>query len=325
MANRALVLAVVALGLLGCLSGCTSAIAGLPVPGASPVASAMSANKELGDFDTIEPCGLVDVAGLPKDMQAEVEPQDTLDACSLRVDSAGAAIQLDVGSLVYDEDDVDETKPQALPSGLALYTGSVQQQSCTAYLKFAEGIEMTSVAYANDGDGTANLCTAATTVARDVSGVLAKGPVPHRAFPPNSLATVDPCPLLTDDILLPVGLTALDHTSYPAHHECDWAGGKDDDEISAYLSFIVGPPPVAQPNVSTAVTIAGRPSIMVSTTDDSAAECWIDTAGQTFGTQQNLVEIAEIYISDADQSTDTACQVGTTLATSAWPKLPPAP
>jgi hypothetical protein len=320
------VLALVVLGLLGCLTGCARAIDGVAIPGSSSAPAAMSASKELGDFGTIQPCAMVDVATLPSDLQAELEPADSFDACSLRVNSAGAAIQLDVGALVYDQDDTGETGPQHLPGGLQLYIGSVQEQSCTAYVKFADGVELTSVAYANDGDGTADLCTTAAAVARDVSGVLAKGPVPHRGYPASSLANVDPCPLLTDDTLTPLGFKAADHDAYPAHHECDWNDGlQNNDVLSASLSFIVGPAPTAAPNGGTQEQIGGRASILISTTDDSAAECWIDTAGPPFGAQSNLVEIAEIYLSDADQSTDTACQVGTTLAAEVWPKLPSAP
>jgi hypothetical protein len=322
---RPAALALAALGLLGCLTGCARAVDGLAVPDPSSAAPAMSAAKELGDYRTIQPCAMVDVPALPSDLAARAEPPDSFDACSLRVDSAGEVIQLDVGALAYDQDDTGETGPQRLPSGLQLYTGTVQEQSCTAYLKFAEGIELTSIAYANDGDGTANLCTSAATVARNVSGVLAKGPVQHRGYPGNSLANVDPCPLLTDETLHPLGFSAADHQAYPARHECDWNDGlQNNDVLSAYLSFIVGPVPAATPNGGTEVTIAGRNSIQTSTTDDSAAECWIDTAGAPFGGQPNLVEIAEIYISDADQSTDTACQVATTVATAVWSKLPSA-
>ena len=316
-------LALVALGLLGCLTGCARAIDGVAAPDLSSAPAAMSAATELGDFGTIQPCAMVDVPALPANLAARVEPADSFDACSLRVDSAGEATQLDVGALADDQDDTGETGPQRLPSGLQLYLGTVQEQSCTAYLKFAEGIELTSVAYANDGDGTANLCATAATVARNVSGVLAKGPVPHRGYPAASFANVDPCPLLTDETLHPLGFSAADHQAYPAHHECVWNDGlENNDVLSAYLSFIVGPVPVAAPNGGTEVTISGRTSIQTSTTDDSAAECWIDTAGQPFGARSNLVEIAEIYISDADQSTDTACQVASTLAAAVWPKLP---
>ena len=62
--------------------------------------------------------------------------------------------------------------------------------------------------------------------------------------------------------------------------------------------------------------------LTIVSTDDSAAECWIDTGGVAFGAQQNLVEIAEVYVSDTNVSADTACQLGTTLATAVWPKLP---
>lgn len=321
MAARRIALAGAGLVVLGCLTGCARVVAGTPMPGAAP--SAMSANKELGDFDTIQPCSMVDVEGLPSDLGAESEPADSFDACALRVDSAGAAIHVEVGALVYDEDEAGETGPEALPSGLRLYTGALDQDSCTAYLKFSEGIEMTSVAYANDGDGTTNLCTTAAAVARNVSGVLARGPVPHRSYPANSFAAVDPCTLLTGDTIASLGFSG-DDRPYPAHHECDWVGsGQPNNGLSAYVSFIVGPPPDAQADGGTAAQIGGRPSVTISTTDDTAAQCWIDTPGPAFGAaQSNLYEIAEVYVSDDNQSTDTACQVGTALATAIWPKLP---
>src|ERR1700744_4068024 len=98
MTNRSLVLAVAALGVLGCLTGCTRLVAGTAIPGAAPVAAAMSASKELGDYGTIQPCSMVDVEGLPADLQAQPDTPDSFDACSLRVDSAGATIHLDVGT-----------------------------------------------------------------------------------------------------------------------------------------------------------------------------------------------------------------------------------
>lgn len=323
VATRSPVLVLVALGLAGCLTGCARAIPGTAVAGASSVGAPMSASKELGDYSTVNPCSVLDVASLPADLQAQPAPAESLDYCALGVNSGGDHIQLDVGALVYDEDDSGENGPQQLPSGLALYTGKLQDTSCSAFLKFSEAIEMTSVAYANDGDGSADLCTTATTVARNVSGVLARGPVPHRSFPNNSFAKLDPCTLVTSAMLSPIGLDSADKKAYPAHHECDWdnsAGGSGD--LSVDLTFIVGPPPVPQANVSTAATISGRNSVVFSTTDDSAAECWIDTGGPAFGAQQNLVEIAEVYVNDTNVSADTACQVGTTLATAVWPKLP---
>lgn len=321
MAIRFPAFALVALGLAGCLTGCARGIAGTPVPGAPGVAAPMSASKELGDFSTIDPCRMIDVQGLPANLRAEPEPAESLDYCALHVNSGGTNIQLDVGALIYDKDDSDEIGPQSLPSGLALYTGKLQDTSCTAYLKFSEAIEMTSVAYANDGDGTSDLCTTAATVARNVSGVLAKGPVRHRGFPANSFAKIDPCTLVDSATLTPLGLNSAGKKAYPARHECDWESGGGND-LSIYLTFIVGPPPVAQANVSTEEQISGRSSVEFSTTDDSAAECWINTGGAAFGAQQNLVEIAEVYVNETNVSADTACQLGTTLATAVWPKIP---
>lgn len=324
MATRFPALLLVALGLAGCLTGCARSIAGTAVPGGPLVAAPMSASRELGDYSTIDPCGVLDVAGLPADLQAEPQPAESLDYCALQVNSGGATIPVDVGALVYDTGDTDETGPQPLPSGLVLYTGRLQDTSCSAYLKFSEAIEMTAVAYANDGDGTGDLCTTATTVARDVSSVLARGPVPHRSFPNNSFARLDPCTLVNADVLTPLGLGSADKKDYPAHHECDWESGVGGGgDLSVDLTFVVGPPPLPQVNVSTAARISGRASVVFSTTDDSAAECWIDTGGPAFGAQQNLVEIAEVYVNDTNVSADTACQVGTTLATAVWLKLPP--
>lgn len=311
------------LGLLGGLTGCTRVIAGYALP-ATPMAGVpMSASHELGDYSTIDPCPMVDTEGLPTDLAAEIEPTDAFDYCALRVDSAGAPAEVDVGGLIYDQDDSDETGPQALPSGLKLYIGSVQQDSCAAYLKFAEAIEMTSVAYASDGGDTSGLCTTAATVARNVSGVLARGPVPHRSLPANSFARIDPCRTLTHDTLDPLGLNSTSTRTYPAHHECDWNNGVDfNGPLTVHLALRVGPPPAPQQNVGTETQIGGRDSVEYVETDGSAAECWIDTGGPVFGAQQNLVEIAEVYVSDDNTSTDAACQVGTTLAAAVWPKLP---
>lgn len=92
--------------------------------------------------------------------------------------------------------------------------------------------------------------------------------------------------------------------------------------LTAHVTFIVGPPPAPQQNVSTETQISGRDSVIYSATNGSEAECWIDTGGPAFGTQQNLVEIAQVYVSDDNTSTDSVCQVGTTLAAAVWPKLP---
>lgn len=317
MLARRTALAVAGIAVLGCLAGCTS-VAGTTGP--EHVPPSMSASKELGDFDTIQPCGMVDLKGLPPAMKAEFAPADSFDSCTLHVDSAGARIRVDVGELISKPDDVTESGLESLPSGLQLDKGSPQQGSCAAWLKFAKGIEMSVVAYANDGDGTVDLCTTAATVARNVSGVLAKGPVPHRTYPDNSLATVDPCVLVYADDMDSLGY--IGGQNYPAHHECDWVGSRQDNVgLYVHLTFIVGPAPDAHADGGTATQIGGRPSVTISATDGATVECRIDTPGVAFGgAQSNLYEIAEVHVSY--RTTDAACQAATALATVVWPKLP---
>jgi hypothetical protein len=301
------------------LTGCARIVDGMPLAAAPALAPSMGASTELGDYNTVDPCSMVDIEGLPTDLQAQLAPAESLDYCSLEIDSAGNDAEVDVGELLFHADD-DAGDPDPLPSGLSLYTGTLDPDdgSCTADLEFADGVDLASTAYDDDeGNGTDALCTAAAEVARNVSGVLARGPVTHRRFPANSFGTLDPCTMLNQAALdtVPVG----NPTPYPAHHECDWG---DADSLSVSLTFIVGPPPAAQQD-ATASQIAGRNSVTYSDTHDSEAECWIDTGGVPFASSdQDLVEIAEIFVGDPGQSTDQACAVGTTVANIVWPELP---
>jgi len=313
-----LVVFLVALAL--CLTGCATIVVGTPVSGAAAAARPMSAARELGDFSTIDPCSIVDTEGLPTDLAAQSEPEQSLDYCALHVTSGGGAAEAEVGALIFQGPDAGT--PESLPSGLWLYPGTVEQGSCSAYLKFHEGIEMTSTVYSTDGTGSSALCRSADELARNVSGVLARGPVTHRSFPAKSLGALNPCTFLDQATLAAAGVDTYP-TRYPAHHECDWTSS--DGNLAVSLTFIVGLPPVAQQNVSTAAQIAGRNSVLYSSTNSGAADCWIDTGGMPFSAGgPNLVEIAEIYVTDQNQTTDQACSVGTTLATAAWPALPSA-
>ncbi|HJP76043.1 MAG TPA: hypothetical protein VJ914_17370 [Pseudonocardiaceae bacterium] len=319
MSARRMALTVACLAALGFLTGCAGSDPGTPDP---PKAS-MSAHKELGDFTTIQPCAMVDIKRLPADLKAALEPVDTLDSCALRVDSTGTPIRVEVGELTYaDVDNADvENKPEALPSGLQLYVGSAQQGTCAAYLRFADHIDLTSVAYATDGTGT--LCATAAAVARNVAGVLAKGPVPHRTYPANSFATVDPCGLVYADDYSSLGYVD-ENNRFPARHECDWIGNQSaTNSLTVRLIFIAGPAPDAQALGGTASQIGGRPSVTTSTTVGAAAECRIDTAGPALGaTQSKLYEIAQIHVTYDNHTTGDACQAGTALADVVWLKLP---
>jgi hypothetical protein len=73
----------------------------------------------------------------------------------------------------------------------------------------------------------------------------------------------------------------------------------------------------------TTTEIAGRESVVLATDADDFGECEIDTGGIAFGApQQDLVEIAEVFGYASGQTGDATCQLGTTIASAAWPKLP---
>jgi hypothetical protein len=203
-----------------------------------------------------------------------------------------------------------------------MFPDTLSYGTCTAYLSFTGNpMYLMSDVSAESGDGSDALCTASQEIAKNAANAIADQRVTHVGnVPAKSLRRVDPCGLVDPSVLAPAGLGSP--VTYPARHQCVWNVAADDLSECAQLLFLVGPQPEPEDG-ATSTEIGGRESVVQPTDAGDSGECQIDTGGIPFGApQQGLVEIAEVFVYASGQTGDATCQLGTTIASAAWPKLP---
>ena len=129
-----LLMIMVALAL--CATGCSGVIPGtaLPVPHYVPYDPA-NADAAFGDFSTVDPCALVDVAALPSDLNAVRQKTESFDHCAFTIDVAGEVANAEVGELDTSTGE-DLTGAEQVSGGITMYPDSLTYGSCTAYLAF---------------------------------------------------------------------------------------------------------------------------------------------------------------------------------------------
>lgn len=307
------------------VAGCGAPARFEPLPG--PVSSApepspsggVSAARAFGNAPTVDPCSIVDVAAAG----AKQAPPDALDSCPVTVTLPdGKQTLVSVGPLEA------RNQPTArfvtgLSGGMSLYQQSQPPSgSCTDYISFTDAYFLDVAA--TEENGTADqVCPAADTVAKGTATLIASGKVRHRTFAANSVGPIDPCGLVPVSVLTSAGVNAGTPTEFPEHHECDWFAPDTTGQNEAVsLDFILGNRPAAgDPATDTSTMIAGRPTVLSS--GGSTPGCFADTALHPFaGGGADIFEIAQIVVSLPGSTASQACQVATTVATTAWPRLP---
>jgi hypothetical protein len=124
-ARLAVIAAVIALGATGCTS-----------EGQHPVPyNPSDARAVFGDFATVDPCSLLDLAALPSSLDASRQPSVSLDGCTLTVEVAGRPASAYVGELL-NSTDKNLTDGQQVAGGLTLYPDTLSDGLCFAYLHF---------------------------------------------------------------------------------------------------------------------------------------------------------------------------------------------
>jgi hypothetical protein len=109
---------------------------------------------------------------------------------------------------------------------------------------------------------------------------------------------------------------------YPAKHECIWV---THGVATVRLLFSAGPEPTPYGEGSTASDIGGRPSVTYPVPDgEESSYCIVDSEHVPFTSpgQEDLVEIASVWVDMEIGQVDAACAAATALASEVWPKLP---
>ena len=323
---------------IGILAGCTTSV------GEASKTTALL----LGDLATIEPCSLTDPEVFAEFGDAEFGPPDALNYCTVLITpNAADQVTILVGALGRPSAHYRGTPlPRKLEDVAdSIYTTKLDDRgySCWQTLVFEEEDLTLDVSGRNDinADSPASSCDMVAAGMAKVVEVVLAGDVEHRTPEPNSLVSVDPCDLVTDETVTALpGFAAVQRTDSPGGHRCRWSlppGPERPLSVSVY--FGVGTIPTSRdyPGLPvTSSTIAGRPSIILPIGDSS---CTVETGHIPFDEVEgatDMVETVEVYAETPPGQRDTAgeldqhelddatCEGAVAVATALWPRLPSA-
>ncbi len=319
----------------GVLAGCTTSEA-------SETAALL-----LGDLTTIEPCSLTDPEVFAEFGDAEFGPPRALRQCAVLIKpNAADAVTIMIGELGRTSAD---HRGNPLPSKLedvadSIYTTELDEGgfSCWQTLVFDEEDLTLDVSGHNPVgvDSPINTCDMVAAGMAKVVEVVLAGEVEHRTPEPNSLVSLDPCDLVTDETVTALpGFAAAQRMASPGGHGCRWRlppGPEGRFEVS--VTFSVGTMPTSREFhglPSTSSTIAGRPSI----TMPFGTYCTVETGHIPFDEVEGATDIFEtvqVYADtppgqrdpagqlDQDEREDVICEGAVAVATALWPRLPSA-
>ncbi|EQD84911.1 hypothetical protein [Saccharopolyspora erythraea] len=307
------------------LAGCVGGPAGSgPVAGGGKP-SASSAGV-LGDLRTFDPCSVADPAALARFGQVTDAGTVSLDYCLHRVQLAdGSVVQVAVGELAESTPD----QPGGGAPVVARGQFRVRQEPplpghCARDVLFDDGIAMRVSADLLSGDPGAGLCAVAETGADAAVGAMQQHRAGHRAYPPDSLAVVDPYTVLDSAVVHEVpGLEQTQPRSTPARHQCQW-GEQNAESPRVRLVHTAGDPPRVLHGAAVEEEIAGRRTVVsIVGGDPSVPLCSAETGHIPFGDPAGRqVEVAMLVVAVPGADGIEACEYARGLAQSAWPRLP---
>ncbi|MBM7809320.1 DUF3558 family protein [Saccharothrix algeriensis] len=322
-----------AVGVVAVLGGCTTQVAGAPVPVPDPTfqpspTAEPTAENLLGDLASLDPCGLIDPADLAPVGTAALDTPRSLDYCALTLTTPGGAkLELSVGMLTRldSEDELVADYREYGDLRIAAETGGATW--CTHHVVFT-GLVALSASVDNYTDGRATpaeMCGVADHAARAVADRLAKGEeVEHRTLPVDSLGRLDACAAVVGVTVAKVpGLEKAEIERYPAGHQCRWSrdGGADPPRLR--VTYTVGVPTAADGRHTAIEEVSGRRTAVSRSSTASAALCAAETAHIAFDGGEGLRELAVVVVTlpQGDQI-DQACTAAKAVAAEVWPRLP---
>lgn len=291
------------------LAGCTVHEAGSPVPDPA-MSEPITTTQALGDLATFDACALVSVADLlPFGIPVKTTP-NALDGCTYTLDEG--LVEFGYLSMVTPEQ-LAEWKPTQLPKRLGMVVYLPGERECGVLLRFIGGEALQIVVTLPDQfDGKA--CTVATATARTIAERISHGnPVARAHQGQGSVRAIDPCTLITPDMIAAVAVTGTPR-SEPSRHHCE-VGGPDGPRLM--ISFTADKSVVLRPGHPSQPTIAGRTSLV----EVQDGGCSVLTEHVSLGPTviPNGHEQARVEV----WSSGDSCASAQAVAGMLWPKLPP--
>jgi hypothetical protein len=220
-------------------SGCAKAVAGSAVPNADAAkeaSSPLTAQQALGDYASVNYCGLLDTTPLPDNLGSLIRaPKPAFEYCAFAVRESGIEVDVRVGylddSVTMAGADHTEDRSKTPPRALKVERSTESGAACVRYLRFVDDMWLTIQAIAASGKG--DWCRIADATVDEVIRRLVAKQVKHFSFSEKSLGKIDACDLVpASTVGAKVGMANGTAMRFPAHHACYWTGSKKTDPIA---------------------------------------------------------------------------------------------
>jgi len=307
-------------------TACATRLGGTPVA-ATAVPDELSSSTSdglLGDLTTVDPCGYVEPELFEEFGRADWGVAESLDYCVIDVSTDDGEVFLTIGHLddQFVEEDLEDQRVRDIDDEVWIGQPADEDDYCSLMLVFTD--EITLRVDGQVTEGTVEVCDLVEVGMDGVVEALKAGKVAHREPPADSLQTIDPCDVLGDpSVFAQPAMAEATRYDYPAKHECIWV---THGVSTVRLLFASGPKPVPYGEGSTSSDIGGRPSVTYPVPDgEESSYCIVDTAHVPFtgpGQDEDVVEIASVWVDREIGQIDAACAAATALAAEVWPKLP---
>jgi hypothetical protein len=264
---------------------------------------------------------VIEPDGLPGDWSGSLDVPVGFEYCLLTVTTDDdVKADVEVGYLYRSTHDLDEHKDGEREGGITVVPDDSGDDSCIRDIVFADGIALVVRSWPYDTDDASKMCAIADAVVDQVIDGVTAGQAAGLQVSDGSLGAVDPCELVTGDMVALVpGIAAdVEAERQVARHSCWWTSPEG---ISLSVQFQVGDLPDGEVEEER----HGRLTSVVEYDDDEASSlCAANGEHVPFEFEsREFTEYAAVYVYLKPGQVEQACAAASAVADLLWPKLPP--
>jgi hypothetical protein len=314
------------------LSGCSVGVAGTPQaaprPGAPPgrVLSnpdRITSTDGLGEPSTWDPCSVVNPQALPRFGPGRFAKPESLEYCLIEARTEKGTVEVEIGWLFQSSvRDLEGFPSQTRQGGLRVLSVGQYQGGCERLLVFDDGIALGVRAYPIAKEDDPQLCAVSEVVMDQVVTGVVNGNSSKIDFQDGSLGPIDPCPLVTADMLGTVpSLAKIPPESVPAKHTCRFDNEATDSLL--VVVFEIG----GMPDGDTGELVGERYLTKERFDDEDKEYSGCTVVGQhkpiSYRSVPNLIERMSVHVYLAPGQGPAACDAAWAISGLLWKSLPP--
>lgn len=192
-------------------TSCAVEVAGTPVPAGSPAGRVLdnpdriTSTDGLGDLPAWDPCSVVNpdlVAGFGP---VRFGKPEAFDYCLIEARTRKGGVEVEVGSLFQSSVRDIEGFPATTRTGrLRVVSPTEESGACERLLVFDDGVALSVLTYPVSDHDDPQLCSVSEAVIDQVVASVVQGRSAKMTLPERTIGSIDPCTMITDDMLAKV-------------------------------------------------------------------------------------------------------------------------